>query len=562
MSNLRPPSLGPIVGHTTNTTARLWIKAVDPDDYGANFARGRRTIGVIAVIRENGRIVRRKRAHYFRLQRECHRAGTFTLGEDIGLGENNPSAPLKPGTPYEVRIGTLTIDDPYPEDDSMPSGKLVERLPKPGMWWDELCNLPEEQSLATFTTFPQADRVNDLSFIVGSCRYPGLFWPQTRNSDAIFGPLLEEARGRNGRATANFVLMTGDQIYADMAQQFPLWRADTFGEFENRYIHAFGSRRMRKLLRSMPTYMILDDHEVKDNWREEKLPKGKHELYNLAIEAYRSYQWAHGPCCFGQRLYYHFNCAGYPFFVLDTRNDRLMDQVGKSLDDNHLLGQPNIDVDEPCQLEVLLRWLCLTQKASGDIPKFIVSSSVFVPNPIRAREGRKGSRRQLVNWKEQSDSWPAFPNTRRAILEAILQNNIQNVIFISGDIHCSNVAEISFSGSENAKKLRAVAITSSAFYWPWWFADGEPSNYIHDSKAQGQEDTFEIDGTHRMDYKAYNFTQEDNFCRVDVDPVRHLLIVQPFDTNGNPAFKSSWLGNFFDSGGKQKILSNVKLASW
>jgi len=396
MSNLRPPELGPIVGHTTDTTARLWIKATDLEDRGANIAPHRRTIGVVAVTRKNGQILQSRQVHYFRLRREYDRTGTFTLGKETGLGEQNPSAPLEPSTQYEARLGTLTIDDPSPDEDSIPSQQLALLIPKPDVWWDELHALPEDQALATFTTFPT--RIHDtpssnlLTFLVGSCRYPGILW-QAKHSDAIFGPLLDEACGRGERRRAEFVLMAGDQIYADMMHDIPIGRADTEQEFQNRYNDAFGSHRMRKLLRAMPTYMILDDHEIEDNWTQDRILKtnnNKRRLFNLAIKAYMSYQWVHGPTCYGKRLFYSFACGGYPFFVLDIRTQRLMDEVEKSLDDNHLLGRPGIDGDEPSQLDVLLHWLRECQKRQGNTPKFIVSSSVFAPNPISAREGRQG----------------------------------------------------------------------------------------------------------------------------------------------------------------------------
>lgn len=112
-----------------------------------------------------------------------------------------------------------------------------------------------------------------------------------------------------------------------------------------------------------------------------------------------------------------------------------------------------------------------------------------------------------------------------------MDNHIQNIVFLSGDIHCSNVARISFSGNPEVESLKAFSITSSAFYWPFWFADGEPANYVHDSVRQN--DTFEIDaeaGIH-MDYKAFNFTQKDNFCRVDVDWPGRKIEVHAIDKN-------------------------------
>ena len=106
------------------------------------------------------------------------------------------------------------------------------------------------------------------------------------------------------------------------------------------------------------------------------------------------------------------------------------------------------------------------------------------------------------------------------------------MVFLSGDIHCSNVAEIYFSGNKTVEKLKAFSVTSSAFYWPFWFADGEPSNYVHNSRRQ--KDTFVVDekAKIKMDYRAYNFTQKDNFCRVDVDWTSRKMQVVAIDRRG------------------------------
>ena len=394
---------------------------------------------------------------------------------------------------------------------------------------------------------------------MGSCRYPGLLW-KVKHSDAIFGPLLNEAQRCDTCGPARFALMVGDQIYADMFNRHvPVGLADTFEEFQERYHSAFGSRYMRRLLRNLPTYMILDDHEIEDNWAQDRISKAhKRRLFNLAINAYMSYQWVHGPRPYGNRLFYHFDCGDYPFFVLDTRTQRYMDDIAGSLEDNHLLGRPSLVKDEPNQLDVLLHWLRQCQTSLGNTPKFIVTSSVFAPNPMNAREGRKApSVECAIKWKEQSDSWPAFPETRRAILSTIIDHEIQNVVFVSGDIHCSNVAALRFAGSPKAEKLRAFSITSSAFYWPFPFADGEPSSFVHDSTAEDQRDTFRIDHMHVMDYEAWHFTQEDNFCRVDVEPAKCRIVVRPYGADGLPIKTGGWFGV-----GGTDIVSQLRLAPW
>ena len=309
-------------------------------------------------------------------------------------------------------------------------------------------------------------------------------------------------------------------------RMIPIGLADTFEEFQDRYHDAFGSPNIRNLLRSVPQYMILDDHEIEDNWSQDRIAndREKRVLFNLAIGAYMSYQWSHGPRNpeFDGRLYYKFDCNGFPFFVLDERTQRCKDDE-PGLEDNHLLGRPSMyPKKEPTQLDHLCEWLTAHKKDPR--PKFIVSPTVFVPNPVLTTRSDRH--------KEKSDAWPAFPATRRRLLSHIVKNRVQNVVFLSGDIHCSNVAEISFSGNKTVEKLKAYSVTSSAFYWPFWFADGEPSNYVHNSRRQ--KDTFVVDkaANIKMDYRAYNFTQKDNFCRVDVDWSSRKMQVVAIDRKG------------------------------
>ncbi len=532
MSGIREPGLGPIIGHTTDHSCRLWIRAGDPEDNGAILAPNRRTVGLLAVTEKQGKKIANPPAFYFRLRREFDRTGDINLGVESGLDDKNKPYTLEPDTEYVVRMATLTIDDPLPGNASMESTALTDRLPDPSVWLEELLTINPDTSEAVFTTFPAEGEKPEkkLSFIVGSCRYPGLLW-KVKHADVIFRPLLKETRSNTGGTCPRFVLMVGDQIYADMLNRhIPIGLADTFEEFQSRYLEAFGSPNMRRLLKNIPSYMILDDHEIEDNWSQDRINKDsrKRRLFNMAIGAYMSYQWSHGPRTWIDRLYYHFTCAGYPFFTLDTRTQRYMDLVEGDLNDNHLLGYPSLDPrNEPNQLGRLMNWLETQQKERGNTPKFIVSSSVFAPNPMKARAGSS------VRRKEMSDSWPAFPKTRDALLRCILDNRIQNVIFISGDIHCSNIAEIFFSDKDdNPIDLKAFSITSSAFYWPFSFADGEPSHYVHDSRKKGQEDPFLISNKAKMNYRAWNFTQADNYCRVDVDREKQQIKVRAFDKNG------------------------------
>ena len=105
--------------------------------------------------------------------------------------------------------------------------------------------------------------------------------------------------------------------------------------------------------------------------------------------------------------------------------------------------------------------------------------------------------------------------------------------------------------------MKACSITSSAFYWPFPFADGDPSGYVHDSQAKGQEDTFNVGAGVKLDYNAWNFTQEDNFCRIDVDRENHQLVVVPYGRDGKQIEAGGFIGL-----GAEPLKATLELAEW
>ena len=510
---LRSPSVGPIVGHTTSHSSRIWMRA--------SVEQTGRTVGVAALYDAEDKYVENS-ACYLRLHRQYDRTGIVDFVR------------LQPDTVYSVRVGSLTLD-------SADSTAILEdqvvfaRLSKPEDWRGELEKLPAENCLAKFTTFP-LDASNGLSFIFGSCRYPGLFWP-AKKSDLIFGEILKQCRAANA---PRFVLMNGDQIYADKLRRWiPLFRADTPAEFRERYHTAFTSPNMRALLRAVPTYMILDDHEIEDDWTAARMDGNEkaRTLYQHAISAYKNYQWIHSPRNYcprdnlagvsGDKFYYSFECGAYPFFVVDTRTQRIHNGNGCNPADNHLLGYPsdNTASEHRVQINILCDWLVLQQEQIGNRPKFIATASMFVPNGLATA----GSDARAQRKKCADDAWAAFPETRRQLLQTMLDHNIQNVVFLCGDAHSSCVAEISFSHATAGQlPLRALSITSSAFYWPWPFSDGDPDTYVHDSEKQN--DPFAVNAEVVMNYKSRAFVQENNFTRIDIQ--QDAIVVQNFDRKG------------------------------
>jgi alkaline phosphatase D len=296
------------VGHTTPNTCRLWIRAGDPSDAKSTLSEDRRTIGVITVLDKDRPVpTSSTRTAYFRLHREYDRTGTFVLGAEEGIRPAGKPFALKPDTAYRVRMGTLALDDAFHNDEIVSDEELARRLPPARVWANELFKLPAEKSEAVFRTFKRND--NGVSFLLGSCHYPGLFWKK-KHSDRIFWPMIQEMEKNRLAGNPRFVLMVGDQIYADMFNRMiPIGLADTFEEYQDRYHDAFGSPNIRRLLRSVPQYMILDDHEIEDNWSQDRIADDRNKratgpairnltdgcITNLIATAFRFLFWTNAP---------------------------------------------------------------------------------------------------------------------------------------------------------------------------------------------------------------------------------------------------------------------------
>jgi alkaline phosphatase D len=178
---------------------------------------------------------------------------------------------------------------------------------------------------------------------------------------------------------------------------------------------------------SVPTYMILDDHEIEDNWPANKSNDDDY-LYNNAIAAYELYQASHSPAHefltnwqpaqHRSRYWYQFSEGDLEWFVTDSRTRRNL-----SADDRRILDEE--------QEQALCNWLI----HSPARVKFVVTSVMFYPD------------RKMLG----DDAWKAFPEQRLRLLETIRTHRIKNVIFISGDVHGSLTSRLTHSEDPDFK---------------------------------------------------------------------------------------------------------------
>ncbi|WP_395604293.1 alkaline phosphatase D family protein [Pseudomonas sp. B21128] len=374
------PTIGPIIGHVTTDHARLFIRG-DRQDNATVFAGIR----------------------YRPADTQQWSNGIFAkLSELRDMSEVFALNNLSSDTEYEYQAGWFSPMNPVHTQDS------VAELP---LQWPR-----EIYRLRTRSTAKHAR-----AYIVGSCRYLRMTagiasLPQL--GDRIFASINQLIEGAQPPISAT--LMTGDQIYVDDMNLFAPDRE--YKDILSKYRAAFSQPNIKRLMSSTSTYMILDDHEIEDNWPA-NASKSDSALYRNAMAAYELYQASHSPVhplttngqinrAVLEHYWYQFSDGDIEWFVTDSRTRRNL-----SPEDRRILDE--------AQEHALLKWLI----NSPARVKFVVTSVMFYPD-------RK---------QPDGDAWQAFPEQRLRLLETLRTRRIKNVVFVSGDVHGSLTARLTHS---------------------------------------------------------------------------------------------------------------------
>ena len=435
-----PLSVGPILGHTTTRSLRVWGrgrrhgKKDDP----------RREFGVAQLLDPRDNSIQTR---FFKMMPHFDWTG---VTEFSGLRANQS---------YRYRAGYVLSDLELDEIHGMSSA----------LEWDQ-------PQLIECRTAPRQNA--NITFIFGSCRYLDRFGAFARRGDKTFRSVLETLDGQRLHA----LLMAGDQIYADdLVFVDPDLHLE---EYRGKYRRAFAQDYIRRLMSSVPTYMILDDHEIRNNWTRDKLndsEENRNRFLN-AMNAYQSYQVIHGPAfdpTVGSRddptprsYWYAFDCGRASFFVLDTRTER------SPLQDRMI---------SPAQMRALKEWMIEKQSRV----KLVVTSVPFFPD----RRNREAD----------DDKWVAFSAQRQEILEHIRAHEVQPIVFLAGDLHASGWAT---AGCSDRPDLKIHHLISSPFYFP--ASPGSSERFENLSVLE------EVDGRQYRVEEAEFFTDKDNYTLVTV----------------------------------------------
>ena len=379
---------------------------------------------------------------------------------------------------------------------------------------------PNQAPFPKFTTFPAEDTKFSFAFAFGSC-----FLPTGKYGGKIFSA-IEDRRQQDG---LRFILMLGDQIYADAYKRNGINKiATNLQEYRQVYAYTWAKPALRHLLAHLPAFMILDDHEVDDDWtwkdfdrtiaripiwnriirmlrfrprKERTLPL---ERVQDALQAYWEHQGMHAPPLLkspmldmnGQyalppsdhgSLAYTFTFGGAAFFVMDTRTMRVKSKRGRKI-----LGST--------QWKALEDWLI---RVKDQFPiKFLVSSS------------------SLLNdlWIDLArDRWSGFPRERERLLHFLAANDIRGVYVLAGDLHSTHAVRTELYGPQGSS-LPVWEFCSSPFEQKTNWLSRCTYKPLRSGPVKNQERAFTIskenfglvrvnfgdDGTPTVGFEVYN----------------------------------------------------------
>lgn len=352
-----------ILGHTTDTSAKVWVRA-----------SSRWPVAFVQLINPANN---KKLAEFSISTQESE---FFTAVHEFTA--------LAADTDYKIKVAFgKTLKDPAD------------------------ARVREAYAEGRFKTFPKTNK-QPFTFLLGSCNLHSL--GILERPDQSWITISRVA----AKTQARFMIHAGDQIYADI----PLKPEASLEHYRDKYLDAWDDCiPAKKALTELPHYMILDDHEIINNYENGRGGLGS-TLPRIALKAYWEFQHSHNPVTLGtpDQYYYAFSYGDVQFFVLDTRTSRISG-LKQMIDDK--------------QLQSLLAWMSQHKNNT----KFIVTSVPFVG---------------AVKNPEQ-DKWcdPAFMVQREKILEHILKKGISDVVFLTGDMHTSYCADMEISDSSGNKTV-------------------------------------------------------------------------------------------------------------
>lgn len=308
------------------------------------------------------------------------------------------------------------------------------------------------------------------SFIIGSCAYIN-DTPHDRPGNPYGGEY--EIFNAIFQQQADMMIWLGDNVYLREVD----WYSRT-GIFY-RYTHTRSEALIQPLLGSMHHYATWDDHDFGPN-NSDRSFRNKDD----ALEAFKLF-W--GNPTFGVNgnpgVTTMFQWQDVEFFLLDNRYYRSPNN--RRSGEREIFGKAQVE------------WLIDALSSSFAPFKFVVSGG------------------QVLNSVARFENLNTVPGERARLLNAIAENDISGVFFLSGDRHHSELSMLTRRGSYPLYDLTISPLTAGA-----------------NRRAESESNDYRVEGT---------FVNQRNFAQLAVSGKRtdRVLKINVFDKDGNQLWERS-----------------------
>jgi hypothetical protein len=298
-----------------------------------------------------------------------------------------------------------------------------------------------------------ATPVDEFHFAFASCQYPAGMLDR-RMAHASWRALAEQLEAQPTRWPQR-ILMLGDQVYVDATYGLldPLRVDDAY----RLAYEEFGDRETGPLC-DLPqdaldlARLMPDDHEIVDNW-EPSLPLPGERRLSLGLEAFRHHQRmddiAH------PQLQICESGPGWRLFMADSRTQREL-RTCDTVDTATLLG--------PAQTEQLHDWL---QGSPREDLKIVSTAAMLLPRT-----------REFMDDPLYLDNWQGYPASLHALLALLCDEDLRNVVFLSGDAHLGCSARITVTSLASGRRAEFHSYHAPALYAPYPFANESRFNLL------------------------------------------------------------------------------------
>ena len=249
-----------------------------------------------------------------------------------------------------------------------------------------------------------------------------------------------------GETGLRFMLHVGDQIYYDFPKRSKT--PDHF-EYKTRYYDAWArDPHYGRVLSSIPHYMILDDHEIRNDYPagltsvSERFPgffiapEHSRQIFdNEALKAYRDMVQERQP---GETRYYDFECDGLKIFVFDTRTERV--KGCSMISDRQLRDFKDWVLENHGQPLLVVSSVPFIAEVKDDSPDRVESEYTSVLDKQRELESRDDDKWSGAGYINQRHQIIDFLLNPRMDVEEKPGAPVNNVVFLVGDMHASYYA--------------------------------------------------------------------------------------------------------------------------